>query len=361
MQLINGVHLYDKMRKSLGSKRNKIGDDGITLITKTFGAFEPVETMSLDKEPDAKSNRGRKSATKKKAEKKTFGSKIFQSHEFGYRRIAVERPQRLSAQFTDERIETLRFMGSALNAVTQKVYELFGESWTDKNYGDLSEVEADVRALVKADFKDLKEKYVKDLLDAKKWTAQKEILDKAAQLQKAIGTKQSDDFNAFEKTLSKVLKDEGIKLDNNEKKQILAAITWTNPAAEPVIKKVLKKKADPMYGTFEYKDQVVQFQPDSSLRDNEDVPLTEDTARGAKVNKVNEAYFNKEVAPHVADAWIDSGKCDGKDEQVGVVGYEIPFNRHFYVYEPPRPLAEIDADLDVLSAEIMEMLREVRS
>ena len=104
-----------------------------------------------------------------------------------------------------------------------------------------------------------------------------------------------------------------------------------------------------------------RFQPDSDLRDNEDVPLTAKTALGAEVDSVNEEYFNKEVAPHVADAWIDNGKKDQKDEQVGIVGYEIPFNRHFYEYEPPRALEEIDAELDELSKEIMGMLREVHS
>ena len=62
-----------------------------------------------------------------------------------------------------------------------------------------------------------------------------------------------------------------------------------------------------------------------------------------------------------AGAWIDGSKCDARDEEIGIVGYEIPFNRHFYQYEPPRDLAEIDADLDILSKEIMEMLREVHS
>lgn len=119
--------------------------------------------------------------------------------------------------------------------------------------------------------------------------------------------------------------------------------------------------ADPIYGTVEYRGQVVQFQPDSDLRDNEDVPLTAQTARGANVNAVNEAYFMKEVAPHVPDAWIDNSKCDERDKQVGIAGYEIPFNRHFYEYEPPRPLQEIDAELDELSAEIMQMLQEVHS
>ena len=69
----------------------------------------------------------------------------------------------------------------------------------------------------------------------------------------------------------------------------------------------------------------------------------------------------REVQPHVADAWIDAGKRDAIDEEIGIVGYEIPFNRHFYVYEPPRPLSEIDADLDKVSAEIMQLLSEVHS
>ena len=214
--------------------------------------------------------------------------------------------------------------------------------------------------MVKADFADLKEKQIKDLLDPKTWTDQKELLDKAIKLQAVIGINQHDDFNQFEATLKQAIKDSGVELDTKQKKQIIAAVSWTNPDAEPVIKKVIsrlgaspgsksKGEADPTYGTFEYAGQIVNFQPDSDLRDNEDVPLTADTARGANVDAVNEAYFHKEVAPHVPDAWIDKGKTDEQDEQVGIVGYEIPFNRHFYEYEPPRPLQEIDAELDELS------------
>lgn len=87
------------------------------------------------------------------------------------------------------------------------------------------------------------------------------------------------------------------------------------------------------------------------LRDNENVPLIE------TVDK----YFAREVLPHVPDAWIDTSKTDDKDGEVGIVGYEIPFNRHFYVYEPPRALEAIDADLDAVSAEIMQLLQEVHS
>ncbi|EKO3695429.1 SAM-dependent DNA methyltransferase [Vibrio metschnikovii] len=94
-----------------------------------------------------------------------------------------------------------------------------------------------------------------------------------------------------------------------------------------------------------------QIEANPDLRDNENVPLTETVAD----------YFAREVLPHVPDAWIDESKTDPKDGEVGIVGYEIPFNRHFYVYEPPRKLEEIDADLDAVSAEIMQLLQEVHS
>ncbi|QIL84492.1 SAM-dependent DNA methyltransferase [Vibrio sp. HDW18] len=94
-----------------------------------------------------------------------------------------------------------------------------------------------------------------------------------------------------------------------------------------------------------------QIEANPDLRDNENVPLTESVAD----------YFAREVLPHVPNAWIDESKTDPKDGEVGIVGYEIPFNRHFYVYEPPRALEAIDADLDAVSAEIMQLLQEVHS
>lgn len=94
-----------------------------------------------------------------------------------------------------------------------------------------------------------------------------------------------------------------------------------------------------------------EIEADSDLRDNENVPLSESI----------EAYFAREVQPHVPDAWIDTSKRDEKDNEVGVVGYEIPFNRHFYEYKPPRDLKEIDADLDKVTKEILTLLQEVHS
>jgi type I restriction enzyme M protein len=72
-----------------------------------------------------------------------------------------------------------------------------------------------------------------------------------------------------------------------------------------------------------------------------------------------EAFFEREVKPHVPDAWIDTSKRDPKDGQVGLVGYEINFNRYFYRYTPPRPLEEIESDIRAIETDIMRMLAEV--
>lgn len=90
--------------------------------------------------------------------------------------------------------------------------------------------------------------------------------------------------------------------------------------------------------------------PDTSLRDNENIPLKEDIYD----------YFKREVLPHVPDAWISEDKkhCDAKDGKIGVVGYEIPFNRHFYEYVPPRSLEEIDQELKTVQREIMQLLEQ---
>jgi type I restriction enzyme M protein len=99
---------------------------------------------------------------------------------------------------------------------------------------------------------------------------------------------------------------------------------------------LLDEQGQPVLGTKG--KQKGKPQPDSSLRDTENVPLREDV----------QAYFKREVLPHAPDAWIDHDKTK--------VGYEIPFNRHFYVFEPPRPLAVIDAELKQTTDRILQMI-----
>jgi type I restriction enzyme M protein len=90
-------------------------------------------------------------------------------------------------------------------------------------------------------------------------------------------------------------------------------------------------------------------EPDTGLRDYENVPLGESIAE----------YFEREVKPHVPDAWIDEDKCDAIDGEVGIVGFEVPFNRHFYVFQPPRSLVEIDRDLKACTDRIKQMIEEL--
>ncbi|PSB84786.1 type I restriction-modification system subunit M [Photobacterium damselae] len=363
VQLIDGSNLCGKMRKSLGSKRNLMSEDDIKLITRTFGNFEVVDARELDKPAEQKSNRGRQSSTSKTEAPKTFASKIFNSTDFGYRRLTIERPLRLSAQITDAAIESLRFAPKPLNAPMERLYNEFGTAWNEDNYGYLAEVETEVRALIKAEFSELKEKQIKDLLDSKLWLFQRSLMDKAQQLQSAVSNNAggrdlvSNDFNQFDITMKGAFKATGIKFDAKEKKQFFDAVTFKNPDAEPVVKKVLKETAQPLYGSFEYNGKVVEFQPDGDLRDNENVPLDSNVTTTALI----ESYVKREVLPHVSDAWINADKRDEKDGEIGIVGYEIPFNRHFYVYQPPRALEAIDEDLALVSDEIMSLLQEVRS
>ncbi|MBP9569720.1 MAG: SAM-dependent DNA methyltransferase, partial [Aeromonadaceae bacterium] len=134
----------------------------------------------------------------------------------------------------------------------------------------------------------------------------------------------------FKKQLTKLLGE--VKLPAPAFKLLVNHLAEQDDAAE-----VCKTKGEP------------EANPD--LRDNENVPLGED---------IHE-YLKREVLPHVPDAWIDTSKTDPLDGQVGIVGYEIPFNRHFYQYQPPRELAAIDADLDAVAKEIMQLLAQVHS
>ena len=133
-------------------------------------------------------------------------------------------------------------------------------------------------------------------------------------------------------SLEVLLKAAGIKkLTKAHLKELMASVGIKDADAQPM------------------KDEKGNVMADPDLRENENVPLGQD---------IHE-YFAKEVLPHVPDAWIDESKKDDKDGQVGIVGYEINFNRYFYQYQPPRALSAIDADLKAIEAEIAGLLGEV--
>lgn len=131
----------------------------------------------------------------------------------------------------------------------------------------------------------------------------------------------------FSKMLKKTLNDFNVFPGTSEMKALLNALGERDPEAD-----ICTSKGRP--------------EPDADLRDNENVPLGESVYD----------YFEREVKPHVPDAWIDESKRDAQDGEVGVVGFEIPFNRHFYVFQPPRPLEEIDRDLKACTDRIKQMI-----
>ncbi|MNQ30680.1 Type I restriction enzyme EcoKI M protein [compost metagenome] len=131
----------------------------------------------------------------------------------------------------------------------------------------------------------------------------------------------------FSKLLKKALAAYNITLSTPELKAVLNALSERDPEAD-----ICLSKGQP--------------EADSGLRDFENVPLGESVYD----------YFQREVIPHVPDAWIDESKTDVQDSKVGAVGFEIPFNRHFYVFQSPRPLAEIDRDLKACTDRIKQMI-----
>ena len=150
------------------------------------------------------------------------------------------------------------------------------------------------------------------------------LLDDVQAIDRALGREPMLDWDIAQRGIEKILRTNGSRWKAVEKKLFRDVFASSDPAAEPV-------SASNRGGGWE---------PDPALRDFENIPLKDDI----------DGYFEREVRPHVPDAWMDREKDK--------VGYEISFNRHFYEYTPPRPLTEIDADLKAVGEEIAHLLRE---
>ncbi|MGM0825996.1 MAG: type I restriction-modification system subunit M [Pseudomonadota bacterium] len=146
-----------------------------------------------------------------------------------------------------------------------------------------------------------------------------------------LGEQRYTNRDALTKALKNALKAKGLKIGTPVQKAILNALSERDADADIC----LDKQGNP--------------EPDTGLRDNENVPYHESVFD----------YFEREVKPHVPDAWIDENKRDELDGRIGIVGFEIPFNRHFYQFTPPRPLEEIDADLKACTDKIKHMIEEL--
>ena len=244
VQLINASNMGNGMRKSLGSKRKYLDETQINDIVRLYGENDASKI-----------------------------SKIFNTKDFGFRRITVERPLQLSFYPHDvDKLDALQ---------------------NDKAFVKLGDLGASVLKALEA-----------------------------------IPSDKIMNRDEFKKVLGVYLPQ---NLSVTQYKLIQKHIAVHDDEAELC------------------KDAKGKLEANSDLRDYENIPLEQDI----------EEYFAKEVTPHVPLAWIDEKKCDAKDGKVGTVGYEIPFNRHFYEYTPPRPLEEIDAELETLNAEIMELLRGI--
>ena len=256
IQLVNAVDFYQKMRRSLGNKRNEITEEQIREITRIYGEFKENEYC-----------------------------KIFDNEDFGYQKIVVERPLRLNFQVTEERIDKL---------YNERAFDNLAKS-RKKGEAGLREIE-----------------------EGKK--LQQQIIDTLKTMDSTIVYKNRDEFT---NVLKKTFKAANINLNSPLLKAILSALSEKDETADICV----DSKGNP--------------EPDPDLRDTENVPLKED---------IHE-YFEREVKPHVPDAWIDESKTK--------IGYEIPFTRHFYKYQPLRSSEEIMKEIIELEKSISEKLKKV--
>ncbi|MEW4902164.1 type I restriction-modification system subunit M [Clostridium tetani] len=256
IQLVNGVDFYQKMRKSLGNKRNELTEEHIAEIVRIYGDMKPNENC-----------------------------KVFDNEDFGYSKITVERPLRLNFKIDEERVNEI---------YNQTAFKNLSNS---KKKGEAG----------------LKEKEEGEKL-------QKQISETILSIKSDIVYKNREEFT---KKLKKLFKEKEITIGAPVFKGILSVLSAKDETADIC------------------KDSKGNPEPDTDLRDTENVPLKEDIYE----------YFEREVKPHVPDAWIDESKTK--------IGYEIPFTRHFYKYTSLRNSEDIMKEIKELEESIMEKLKKV--
>ncbi|WP_419650828.1 HsdM family class I SAM-dependent methyltransferase, partial [Thiolapillus sp.] len=305
VQLIDASKLYRKLRKNLGNKNCELTPEHIQQIVELHASM-PNDGIS----------------------------KVFDNEDFGYYKVTVERPSRKAAQFTPERVATLRF----IPAVAELMEWAYGR-WGDGIYDELASHKQAIEDHIDREDIGITARNRKLLLDPKAWRSQRELMQTAEQLMQAVGQDLYMDFNVFRSLVEENLKSLGTKLTASEKNQIYNAVSWQDDQAEKVIKKIHRLKGNKLgkvleslsFGDFQCEQgmltdfgywptdtpgEYIEYETDSDLRDTENVPLKEDI----------HAYFLREVRPHVDEAWINLGATK--------IGYEISFNRYFYQHKP---------------------------
>lgn len=333
VQLIDATEWYKPLRKNLGKKNCELSDQDIKRICDTYLDFKETEQ-----------------------------SKIFPNAAFGYWKVIVERPLRLHSQLTVKAVESLRF-ASGDNDIRAQLYDRLSEplfedfaSVRDRlekmlnEWGDASEEDESEEGEGRK--KGLPDKKRKKLLDPNTWKRDAGLVEVAKALRQELGDKLFEDYNVFREKVDAALDKLGIKLGGSDLKLILRAVSWRVETAPSVISKIHKPgktEPNPLYGRYEAevdgKKHVVEYEPDSDLRDTEQVPLLEPGGV--------EAFIRREVLPYTPDSWIK--------ENATKIGYEISFTRHFYKPQPLRTLDEIRADIIAVEKEAEGLLDEVIS
>ncbi len=335
VQLIDAGQLYRKLRKNLGNKNCEFSSKHITAIVKAY------TKMSVE---EREGEQG-------------ISAQVFDNNDFGYYKATIERPKRLKAQFTPERIETLRY-DKALQEPMQYAFETFGESV----YTNIKQHEKELLEWCEKNELNLSSANKKKLVSQELWKKHLNQFTVATNFEKAFfGDKLYNDYNVFEKEVSDELK--GMKnVSASDKKAILNAVSWYDKDAEKVIKKVEKLSGDKLskllkhldckeeqladfgYYATTKKSEYITYETESDLRDIENVPLKDNI----------HSYFLREVQPHVGEAWINLDATK--------IGYEISFNKYFYKHTPLRNIEEVTADIleletlsDGLIAEILNL------
>jgi len=293
VQLINGIDLFEKLRKNLGQKNCEMQSSHIDQITKLY-----IDFMVTDI------------------------SKIHDNEYFGYNRITVERPLRLSSKFTTEAVKGLRYDKSIKDEMNW-AYENFGEAL----YIDLKKHKDKIEKYLTSNDIKLSPAAKTKLFSQDNWRELLTVMQAAEKLAKHFGERQFDDYNLFVPMVNKAVKDLKLEIDSKAVNSILNAVSWRNEDAERVIESTDKKG-------------IVHYVADSELRDTENVPLDQDI----------QEYFKREVLQHIPDAWIDESKTRK--------GYEIHFTRFFYNYNPPRQTEELAELIYGMRNEIKNLLTE---
>mgnify|MGYP001047695733 CR=1 FL=1 len=330
--LIDASQRYSKLRKNLGEKNCELTSEHIEEIKDAYRNF-----VDIPRESD-----------------EDIAARIFSNSDFGYYKIFVERPARLKAQFLAERISDLRFDKSLIEPM-KWAFETFGE----QVYSDLKSIEKEILEWCEKNNHDLNSKKRKALVSLTTWNKQRRILEVAHHLMSAIGTSEYLDYNSFLEEVNQELKASGTKLSASEKNQILSAVSWYDESAVKVIKRKQKISDDkldqllfhlgcskeqlPDYGYYpsEKSNEYIIYESQTDLRDSESVPLSESIYD----------YFEREVKPHVEDAWIDLDKTK--------IGYEISFNKYFYQHKPLRSIEDVSAEILALEELNEGLIKEI--